>query len=291
MPNVLFTQLGIWNDAAYKVGSKRFVAGDISAPASSNNPAALYLSDLWPFIVQEILEEHPWSFAVNTVPLVPLNPPAWLTSTSYSVGAYVLQGGAIYVCLVAHTSNVFATDIAAGDWAVQEDQSNVNIAPLLLPLPAMNYCCVNPYALPLDFVKPYLFSAPGFYRLEVIKPPYIAVAKQVMLINNPNVAVMKYVFNQTDYTQWAAKACNALSTRATQKLCFKISEAAQYAAAMIKQYDTDLISAISNDSNNTSADEAIADGWFIARLNGSTGAVGVGPDNNNVGWGIPGLGF
>jgi len=60
---------------------------------------------------------------------------------------------------------------------------------------------------------------------------------------------------------------------------------------MIKQYDTDLISAISNDSNNTSADEAIADGWFIARLNGSTGAVGVGPDNNNVGWGIPGLGF
>jgi Pectate lyase superfamily protein len=40
----------------------------------------------------------------------------WATATFYSAGTAVLQAGALYRCLVAHTSGVFATDIAAGNW-------------------------------------------------------------------------------------------------------------------------------------------------------------------------------
>lgn len=286
MPNALFSQLGLYNKAAYKIGSMRFVQSDITTPASSPNPAALYLSDIYPFEIQELLEEHPFSFAVQTVPLIPLNPPAWITSTLYNVGMYVLQGGAIYICAIQHTSGTFATNLAAGDWVLQ-----AGISPLLLPLPLMNDGCNNPYALPADFVKPYLFSAPAFYRLEVVKPPYLATATQVMITTNPNIATMKYVFLQLDLTQWSAKAIEALATKMAYQLCFKVSEAAQYAAGLEKSYDVKLISAIAIDSNTTSPDEAIADAWFIARLSGSTGAVGLGPDNNNVGWGIPGIGF
>lgn len=41
---------------------------------------------------------------------------AWLTSTSYSVGDYVINDSTNYVCLVAHTSGTFATDLAADYW-------------------------------------------------------------------------------------------------------------------------------------------------------------------------------
>lgn len=40
----------------------------------------------------------------------------WVTATAYAMGDLVLQGGIVYVCMVAHTSGTFATDLAAGDW-------------------------------------------------------------------------------------------------------------------------------------------------------------------------------
>lgn len=286
MPNANFTQLGLYNKAIYKIGGKRMVQADITAPASSSNPAALYLSDIYVSEMAEFLEEHPWSFAVTTVPMIPLNPSAWVTGTLYTVGMYVLQGNAIYVCAIQHTSGTFATDLAAGDWTVQ-----TGVLPLLIALPLMNDGCNNPYFLPTDFINPYMFSAPVFYRKEIVKPPYLTTASTVMLADNSNLATMKYVFSQTDLTQWSAKAFEAFATKLAYQLCFKISEAAQYAAALEKDYQGKLITAITSDSNTTSPDQAIADGWFIARLSGSTGAIGVGPDNDNVGWGIPGVTF
>lgn len=40
----------------------------------------------------------------------------WATATAYMVGDLVNQGGGAYVCLVAHTSGTFATDLAADKW-------------------------------------------------------------------------------------------------------------------------------------------------------------------------------
>lgn len=47
------------------------------------------------------------------------SPSAWLTSTSYVVGNFVLQSGTVYYCIVNHTSGTFATDLAAGKWLAQ----------------------------------------------------------------------------------------------------------------------------------------------------------------------------
>jgi hypothetical protein len=41
---------------------------------------------------------------------------AWVGGTAYLAGDIVLQGGIVYVCISAHTSGVFATDLAAGKW-------------------------------------------------------------------------------------------------------------------------------------------------------------------------------
>lgn len=47
------------------------------------------------------------------------SPVAWVTATAYVVGppaSVVTQGGESYVCLISHTSGVFATDLAANKW-------------------------------------------------------------------------------------------------------------------------------------------------------------------------------
>lgn len=40
----------------------------------------------------------------------------WATATAYAVGGVSLQGGTLYMCLAAHTSGTFATDLAAARW-------------------------------------------------------------------------------------------------------------------------------------------------------------------------------
>ena len=42
--------------------------------------------------------------------------PAWVTATAYVVGNRVVQSGTRYICATAHTSDVFATDLAAAKW-------------------------------------------------------------------------------------------------------------------------------------------------------------------------------
>jgi hypothetical protein len=45
--------------------------------------------------------------------------PAWVTATAYAPGDYVTEAAVIYYCLAAHTSGVFATDLAADQWVAQ----------------------------------------------------------------------------------------------------------------------------------------------------------------------------
>lgn len=390
--SVLFTKLGIWQKAAMRIGAQRIVATDLTAPSSSTNPAAQYLTDMWPYELQEFLEEHVWSFAIQTVPLIPLNPPIWLASTNYTIGNYVLNGGFIYVCMIQYTSTasfatdlaagywqicyptnvpqnppawasnvpytvgctvfqggsiyqcviqntssaVFANDLAAGDWTlvyagslapsawatvtvyypgqfvtqsgniylcVVQNTSGTfatdlangywqlmsPLSPLIKPLPLMNDGCNNPYAIPVDFINPYLFGAPAFYRKEEVGVPYLPTKTIILMCSNSNIPTMKYVSAFTRFSNWSSKGIDAFALQLSYKLCFKVSEAAQLAAALKQEADSKLISAIATDSNTTSPDEAVANAWFIARLSGSTGAVGLGPDNNSVGFYIPGI--
>jgi hypothetical protein len=51
--------------------------------------------------------------------------PAWGTGTPYIINDYVTQGGQTYKCLVNHTSGVFATDLAAGDWVITSPANTI----------------------------------------------------------------------------------------------------------------------------------------------------------------------
>ncbi len=61
--------------------------------------------------------------ALQTAGIAPALP--WVTGTAYSVSASVTQGSAFYRCLVAHTSGMFATDLAAGNWVLIVDFATI----------------------------------------------------------------------------------------------------------------------------------------------------------------------
>lgn len=46
----------------------------------------------------------------------------WVTATAYAPSDIVSQGGASYVCIVAHTSGTFATDLSAAKWQIMAEK-------------------------------------------------------------------------------------------------------------------------------------------------------------------------
>ncbi len=56
------------------------------------------------------------------------NPLGWLTATTYAARAVVTHSTGTYVCAVAHTSGTFATDLAAGKWALLFDSATFSAA-------------------------------------------------------------------------------------------------------------------------------------------------------------------
>ncbi len=50
----------------------------------------------------------------------------WVTSHAYAVGDLVNTGGSKYLCAIAHTSGTFATDLASGDWTIQNTKQIYN---------------------------------------------------------------------------------------------------------------------------------------------------------------------
>lgn len=67
------------------------------------------------------------------------DPDAWVTSTAYVIGDYVLQSNTIYYCLTAHTSGTFATDLAADKW-VEQDIYDASFTDAFATLLAYDLC-------------------------------------------------------------------------------------------------------------------------------------------------------
>jgi hypothetical protein len=61
--------------------------------------------------------------SLQTAGLAPALP--WITGAAYSANASVTHGSAFYRCLLAHTSGVFATDLAAGKWVLIVDFATI----------------------------------------------------------------------------------------------------------------------------------------------------------------------
>jgi hypothetical protein len=63
---------------------------------------------------------------------------AWATAKTYYVGDLVLESSTIYICLIQHTSGVFATDLGNGDWQVLSSYATPTVVSALVNTDAYN---------------------------------------------------------------------------------------------------------------------------------------------------------
>lgn len=90
-----------------------------------------------------LLRSHLWPFARVRLALVR----AWVTDTVYNTDQYVWQEGLLYKCIVAHTSDVFATDLTSADWVLTSDvdawvTATAYIVGDLITINALQYKCL-----------------------------------------------------------------------------------------------------------------------------------------------------
>lgn len=85
---------------------------------------------LWQCRVSNVSAPVPTTFAEEranhtsywtTVSISPSFRGAWLTATFYENNDFVIQNSNYYICRIAHTSGVFATDLAASKWELLVD--------------------------------------------------------------------------------------------------------------------------------------------------------------------------
>ena len=165
--------------------------------------------------LQEILEEHPWSFATSTIAL---------TQTAF-------------------------TPVDFGDGAT--------IA----------------YALPDQFLSIYKLNYPSaLIRQEMI-------SGQNVIISDTTGLIVKYVFKNDDPTTYTAKFRLALALKIAATCCFKVAEAIQNKMALESKYQMALLTAMTDDSKGSTADQMNADNIFIERMAGA-GAVLSAPNGN-----------
>jgi hypothetical protein len=119
---VLIQNVGNWtNSTVYSIGS---IVID-SATGLMWTCAVANTSSTAPTTFAQERVAHPtfWNATAN----IPQQRGAWTTATSYIPGDFVVDTNRYAVCLVAHVSGVFNTDLAAGRWVVLVDLSALGV--------------------------------------------------------------------------------------------------------------------------------------------------------------------
>ena len=101
-------EVDLCNQSLGKIGAKRFDFGDTSSTPSVQ--CLLHFEQTR----DALLRTFEWPFGKTRLRLVS----AWLTDTTYTTDQYVWQSSLLYKAILAHTSDVFATDLTNLNWTL-----------------------------------------------------------------------------------------------------------------------------------------------------------------------------
>lgn len=249
------SKLILANIALQKIGAKKLTTFGETTTAEGIAVSAIYDD-----IRDEVLEEHPWTFAQKRVALVDITTPStdsddWVTSTDYAVGDKVLSSTLNYTCLVAHTSGTFATDLTAGKWILCETPAWTDDG------------CDVVYYKPTDYLE----------LSETNYPNALIKVEGARILSDTSGLKITYTYSNDDPSTYSKKFALALSTRLAAELCFTLSNSTTKGEALMKlYYDVQLPSAISSDSQQGTPTQARQDEWENIRLSGSSGFLTTG---------------
>jgi hypothetical protein len=119
---ILVQNVGNWaNSTVYSIGS---IVID-SATGLMWTCAVANTSSATPTTFAQERVAHPTFW--NATATIPQQRGAWTTATSYIPGDFVIDTNRYAVCLIAHVSGVFNTDLAAGRWVILIDLSSLGV--------------------------------------------------------------------------------------------------------------------------------------------------------------------
>jgi len=285
------TKLQIANLSLSLIGAKNLTTFGETTTEEGKRVNATYA-----FIRDEVLMEHPWSFAQKRVALVDMTRPDiddWVTATAYAVDDIIYSStGYYYKCLVAHTSGVFATDLAAADWVLNTTwvtgtvytkgdfiyNSGVHYACLVNHTAAAAFATdlalvywvatefvvddmddelTNVFYLPTDFLK--------VNRLSDTDAVYELVGNR-LLADTDSLAI-KYTYSNDDPTLYSAMFVTALACRLAAEICFNLTQSRTKAKDILDKYEgIDLPRAMSADSAQGTPEGTEMYEWEESRL-------------------------
>lgn len=293
------TKLTIYNKALVLCGSRRLAA------TTDDVEEQRIVSDVYDDCRDDVLMEHPWTFAQKRAELIDMTHPdvdLWETATSYVVGDTVFYNDVVYNCLIANTSDVFSVDLAAAKW--EEKLTWVTATGYALGdqvyESGLNYTCLEAhtsgtFATDLTAVKwilsevltmtedgmSYVFYRPTDYlevsmfsnRLAQIK------VEESRILSNVSELKMIYTFQLDTPSLYTSQFRNALAGKIAAETCFALTESATKAEKLLEKYlNVTLPRATFSDSTQGSPMEARDDEWVVARQINTSGIYGLSSD-------------
>lgn len=285
------TKLQISNLALSLIGAK-----NITTFGETTSEEGRRINATYAYIRDEVLQEHPWTFAQKRVALVDMvrtEQDDWATATDYAVNDIVYDPtlAKYYKCLVAHTSAaLFATDLAAVNWELYTSwvtaivyakgdkvyNAGVEYACLVNHtagtfatdltsvywvatelIANMDDEITNIFYLPTDYLK-YNRVSDEDAALEVVGNRLLADTDELSI---------KYTYSCDDPTLYSPMFVTALASRLAAEICFNLTQSTSKSQAVLEKYEQiDLPRAMSADSSQGTPDEVIVDEWEEARI-------------------------
>lgn len=218
------TKTKIANQALQLIGARKITDFDIDDGTPNWDAVQL----VYDSIRDEVLVEHPWSFAQRRVALLNISnpsttPDAWVTSTSYEKGDYVVESSINYTCTTDHTSGTFNTDYTTnGYWTPSAGT---------LPMTEDNMSVV--YAFPTSFLRAFKISANVAYHIENLL--INSTATQVILSEATGLKMI-YIYQNDDPTMYFPSFTNALVHRLAHELTLYINESNTTKRNLMEEY-------------------------------------------------------
>lgn len=287
------TKVQIANLALSLIGAKNITTAELTTPVTEESKR---IQATYAFVRDEVLMEHPWSFAQKRVALVEMTrteQDEWVTATAYAIDDIVYDptNAKYYKCLVAHTSATkFATDLTAVNWELYTDwvTSTVYAKGDKVYNSGVEYACLvnhtsgtfatdltsvywvatelvvslddeitNVFYLPTDFLK--------ITRLSDTQSVHELVGNR--LLADTDTMSIKYTYSNDDPTLYSAQFVTALATRLAAEICFNITQNATKAQNVLEKYErVDLPRAMASDSAQGTSESLTIDEWEEARL-------------------------
>lgn len=284
------TKLQISNLALSLIGAKNLTTFGETTTEEGKRINATYA-----FIRDEVLIEHPWSFAQKRVSLVEMtrtDQDDWATDTAYEVDDIVYDPtlAKYYKCLVAHTSAaLFATDLAAVKWVLYTDwvTSTVYAPGDKVYNSGVEYACLVQHTsgvFATDLTSVYWVATELIVSLDDEITAVFYLPTDLLRINrvsdeeaatelvgnrllaDTDTFSIKYTYSNDDPTLYSPMFVTALASRLAAEICFNLTQSATKAQNILEKYERiDLPRAMAADSSQGSPETLTTTEWEEAR--------------------------